>query len=101
MSAVALFDEEILCRVRETMEWRLRSNGLTLFPMHSSWGYISLVSCALLRPPSPSCFLRFSPIPYCVLLFLQGMRDVRASPPPIPEDAERRAKNRAHTEAHK
>ncbi|XP_066344454.1 uncharacterized protein [Miscanthus floridulus] len=29
------------------------------------------------------------------------MRDVRASPSPIPEDAERRAKNRAHAEAHK
>ena len=26
---------------------------------------------------------------------------MRASPPPVPEDAERRAKNRAHTEAHK
>jgi len=29
------------------------------------------------------------------------MRDVRASPPPVPEDAERRAKNRAHAEAYK
>ncbi|XP_066323257.1 uncharacterized protein [Miscanthus floridulus] len=30
-----------------------------------------------------------------------GMRDVRASPPPVPEDAERRAENRAHAEAYK
>ena len=101
MSAVALSNEEILRRVRETVEGRLRSSGLTPFPMRPSWGYISLVSFSLLWPPSPSCSLRFSPIPYCVLPFLQGMRDVRASPPPVPEDAERRAKNRAHAEAHK
>jgi len=29
------------------------------------------------------------------------MRDVRASPPPVPEDAERRAVNRAHAEVQK
>ena len=29
------------------------------------------------------------------------MRDVRASPPPVPEDVERRAENRAHAEAYK
>jgi len=29
------------------------------------------------------------------------MRDVRASPPPVPEDAKRRAVNRAHVEAQK
>ncbi|XP_066311638.1 uncharacterized protein [Miscanthus floridulus] len=29
------------------------------------------------------------------------MRDVQASPPPIPKDAERRAENRAHAEAYK
>ena len=29
------------------------------------------------------------------------MRDVRASPPPVPEDAEWRAENRAHAEAYK
>ena len=29
------------------------------------------------------------------------MRDVRASPPPVPEDAERWAVNRAHAEAQK
>ncbi|XP_066384785.1 uncharacterized protein [Miscanthus floridulus] len=32
---------------------------------------------------------------------LQGMRDVRASPPPVPEDARRRAINRAHAETQK
>ena len=78
-----------------------RISDLTLFPMRPSRGYISLVSCALLRPPRPSCFLCFSLIPYCVLPFLQGMRDVRASPPPVPEDAEQRAVNRAHAEAYK
>ena len=29
------------------------------------------------------------------------MRDVRASPPPVPEDARQRAINRAHAEAQK
>ena len=29
------------------------------------------------------------------------MRDVRASPPPVPEDARRRAANRAHAEVQK
>ncbi|XP_066320181.1 uncharacterized protein [Miscanthus floridulus] len=72
LSAVALSDEEILCRVRETVEGRLRSSGLTPFLMCPSRGYISL-----------------------------GMRDVRASPPPIPKDAEWRAANRAHAEAYK
>ena len=89
MSAVALSNEEILRRVRETVEGRLRSSGLTRFPMRPSWGYISLVSCPLLRPPRPSCSLCLSPIPYCILPFLQGMRGVRASPSPIPKDAER------------
>ena len=36
MSAVALSDEEILRRVRETVEARLRSSGLTPFPMRLS-----------------------------------------------------------------
>ncbi|XP_066316401.1 uncharacterized protein [Miscanthus floridulus] len=31
----------------------------------------------------------------------RGMRDVRASPPPVPEDALQRAENRAHAEAYK
>ena len=46
MSAVALPDEEILRRVRETVEARLRSSGLSLFLVRPSWGYISLVSHA-------------------------------------------------------
>jgi len=29
------------------------------------------------------------------------MRDLRASPPPVPKDAKRRAVNRAHAEAQK
>ncbi|XP_066354455.1 cilia- and flagella-associated protein 91-like [Miscanthus floridulus] len=72
LSAVALSDEKILCRVRETVEGWLRSSGLPPFLMRSMWGYISL-----------------------------GMRDVRASPPRVPEDAERWAVNRAHAEAQK
>ena len=63
LSAVALSDEEILRRVRETVEGRLRSSGLTLFPMRPSRGYISLVSHASLRPPRPPCSLHFRSVP--------------------------------------
>ncbi|XP_066392202.1 pre-mRNA-processing ATP-dependent RNA helicase prp5-like [Miscanthus floridulus] len=59
-------------RSRGLTEGRQRSSDLTLFLMCLLWGYISL-----------------------------GMRDVRASPPPVPEDAERRVENRAHAEAYK
>ena len=101
MSIVALPDEEILRRVRETVEGRLRRSGLTPFRIRPSRGYISLVSCVLLRPSRPSRSLHFWSVPSLRLLFLQGMRDVRASPPPVPEDAERRAENRAHAEEFK
>jgi len=50
MSAVALSDEEILRRVRETVEGRLKSGGLTPITMRPLRGYLSLVSHALLRP---------------------------------------------------
>ena len=59
MSTSALSDEEILRRVRETVEARLRSSGLTPFPMHPSWGYISLVSHAPLWPSRPPCSFHF------------------------------------------
>ena len=36
LSANALSDEEILCRVRETVEAKLRSSGLTPFTMRPS-----------------------------------------------------------------
>ena len=39
--------------------------------------------------------------PYARSSFLQGMRDVRSSPPPVPKDARRRAINRAHADAQK
>ena len=39
--------------------------------------------------------------PYLHSPFQQGMRDVRASPPPVLEDVARRAVNRAHAEAQK
>jgi hypothetical protein len=101
MSAGPLSDEEILRRVRETVEGRQRINDLFPIQMRPSRGYISLVSCVLLRPPRPSCLLRLQSVSLLRLSFLQGMRDVRASPPPVPEDAERRAENRALAEAHK
>ena len=63
MSAIALSDKEILRRVRETVEGRLRSGGLTPFMMRSSWGYLSLVSHVPLRPPRPPHSLRFQCVP--------------------------------------
>ena len=60
LSAVALSNEEVLRRVRETVEGWLRSSGLTPFPMRPSRGYITLVSHALLPPPRPSCSSPFS-----------------------------------------
>ena len=62
LSAIALSDEEILRRVRETVEGRLRSGGLFPFSMRPSRGYISLVSDAPLRSPRPPCSSHF-PIP--------------------------------------
>ena len=59
LSAAALSDEEILRRMKETVEGRLKSSGLTPFPMRPSRGYISLVSHAQLLPPRPSCSLQF------------------------------------------
>jgi hypothetical protein len=53
MSADALFDEEILRRVRETVDGKLRIGGLTPIAMRSSRGYLSLVSHAPLQPPRP------------------------------------------------
>ncbi|XP_066365205.1 uncharacterized protein [Miscanthus floridulus] len=72
MSAAPLSDEEVLCRVNEVVEGRQKIGGLSPFPMRPTPGYLSL-----------------------------GMRDIRASPPPVPEDAQWRAANRAYAEAQK
>ena len=62
MSAAALSDEEILRRVRETVDGKLKSDGLTPIVMRPSQGYLSLVShvpLQPLRPPHSSPFSRF------------------------------------------
>ena len=62
MSAAALSDEVVLRRVRETVDGKLKSGGLTHIVMRPSWGYLSLVSHAPLqlpRPPRSSPFSRF------------------------------------------
>ena len=51
MSAAALSDEEILRWVRETVDGKLKSGGLTHIVMRPSQGYLSLVSHALWQPP--------------------------------------------------
>ena len=72
MSVVALSDEEILRRVRETVEGRLKSDGLTPIVMCPSWGYLSLVSLALLQPPRPP---RSSPFPIPLSVFVVPVGD--------------------------
>ena len=59
MSVSALSDEEILRRVREMVEVKLRSGGLTPFAMRPSWGFLSLVSHVPLHPPRPPRFSLF------------------------------------------
>ena len=71
ISTVALSDEEILRRVRETVEGRLRSGGLTPFAMRPSRGYLSLVSHAPLWPPRPPCSSHF-PVPLFVFAIPTG-----------------------------
>ena len=61
MSATALSDEVVLRRVRETVDGKLKSGGLTHIVMRPSQGYLSLVSHAplqLLRSPRSSPFFR-------------------------------------------
>ena len=62
MSAAALSDEVVLRRVRETVDGKLKSGGLTPIVMRPSRGYLSLVNHAPLqlpRPPRSSLFSRF------------------------------------------
>ena len=60
MSAAALSNEVVLRRVRETVDGKLRSGGLTPITMRPSRGYFSLVSHVLLRPSRPPHSLLFS-----------------------------------------
>ena len=59
MSASTLSDEEILRRVRETVDAKLRSGGLATLVMRPSRGFLSLVSHAPLQPPRPPRFSLF------------------------------------------
>ncbi|XP_066375360.1 basal body protein 10-like [Miscanthus floridulus] len=51
-----------------------------------------------MTPDKPIDGIRMSAMP---LSDEEGMRDIRASPPPVPEDTQRRAANRAYAEAQK
>ena len=64
LSASALSDKEILCRVREVVDAKLQSGGLTTLAMRPSRGYLSLVSCVPLQPLSPLYFSSFL-VPLC------------------------------------
>ena len=59
MSTSALSDEEILHRVRETVEATPRGGGLTPLVMRPSRGFLSLVSHVPLQPPRPPYFSLF------------------------------------------
>ena len=71
LSASALSDEEILRRVREAVDAKLRSGGLTTLAMHPSRGYLSLVSHVPLQPPSPLRFSLFL-VPLCAFAVPAG-----------------------------
>ena len=72
MSAVALSDNEVLRRVKGTVDGWSKSSVLFPFPMHPSWGYMTLVSHALLPPPRPSCSSPFSRSLTCVRRSYRG-----------------------------
>jgi len=71
LSASALSDEEILRQVREAVDAKLRSGGLTTLAMRPSRGYLSLVSHAPLHPPSPPRFSLFL-VPLCAFAVPAG-----------------------------
>jgi hypothetical protein len=75
MFASTLSDEEILRRVRETVEAKLRSGGLTPIVMRPSRGFLSLVSHAPLQPPRPRRSLLFSSALFAFAV-PSGVRDV-------------------------
>ena len=71
MSSSALFDEEILHRVGETVEAKLRGGNLTPITMRPSWGFLSLVSRTPLQPPSLLHFSLFL-VPLCTFTVPAG-----------------------------
>ena len=72
MSAAALSDEVVLRRVRETVDGKLKSGGLTHIVMRPSQGYLSLVSHAPLQPPRPPRSSPFSRFLTCVRRSCRG-----------------------------
>ena len=71
MSAAALSEEAVLRRVRETVDGKMKSGGLTHIVMRPSRGYLSLVSHASLQPLSPLCFSSFL-VPLCAFVIPAG-----------------------------
>ena len=72
MSGAALSDEVVLRRVRETVDGKLKSGGLTHIVMRPSQGYVSLVSHAPLQPPRPPRSSPFSRFLTCVRRSYRG-----------------------------
>ena len=72
LSAVALSDEEVLRRVRETVDGKLKSGGLTHIVMRPSQGYLSLVSHVPLQPPRSLRSSPFSHFLTCVRRSYRG-----------------------------
>ena len=72
MSAAALSDDVVLRRVRETVDGKMKSGGLTHIAMCSSRGYLSLVSHAPLQPPRPPCSSSFFRFLTCVRRSYRG-----------------------------
>ena len=71
MSAAALSEEAVLRRVRETVDGKMKSGGLTHIVMRPLRGYLSLVSRASLQPLSPLYFSSFL-VPLCAFAVPAG-----------------------------
>ena len=71
LSAAALSEEAVLRRVREMVDGKMKSGGLTHIVMPPSRRYLSLVSHAPLQPPSPLNFSSFL-VPLCAFAVPTG-----------------------------
>ena len=74
MSAAVLSDDAVLRRVREAVDGKMKSGGLTHIVMRPSRGYLSLVSLAPLQPQGLLAPHRFS---VCLLALIVPVGDER------------------------
>ena len=96
MLAEPISASDIAARVEKTTHPDMKNSRVV--PMHPEKGYISLVRCFYFLMPISLLFLPEYPR---FFFASQGMELVRDSLPPVPEDKEIQAKNRARNEEQK